>query len=425
MTKKKVITFLLLALIFLGLTFIYISLIANHRPYTAFVIRESDFPKEWSHGEVEVAEITTEELNQYPILQNLISGDCTKYDVNWWRCKVDSDKWNRTKNFISTKKNTDVCIKIGEKCYTIDFVTCCTRDIDITDIFVGRCACPPNTPQQELESNEPLMVVVTIQNNQSASTDMLNYMIKIKKSSNVLLETKEMMGYIRGNSSGGISTTATFPGPGEYSLEIQIFEKDKMIAQRSTNITVGTYRKIYNTTPISIEEYEIYSTVIKQNHDSKSMDKFVIRRLTYNDTVYSDATNNISNSLLDNYIDNTENYIGRKLDIDLVKNFKIINSNRSELDTKFSIVQRVFLVSENELNNIFSEFNGWDRFYEIYPNSSGVIEISRVGFNNNYTQALLYYGEQSHYVAGNGYLIFLIKEEGKWIIKEQVMLWIS
>lgn len=236
--KKKVINFLLLALIFSGSIILYISLTANRGTYTAFVIRESDFPKEWSHGEVEVAEITEEELNQYPILQNLTSGDCIKYDVNWWRCKVDPEKWNRTKNFISTKKNADVCIKIGEKCYTIEFVTCCTRDIDITELVVVHCACPPDMPQEEQDSNETLMVIVRYQNNQSASTDMLNYVMRIKNSSNVLLETKDMMGYIGGNSSGGIYTTATFRGPGEYSLEIQIFEKDKIIAQRSTNITI-------------------------------------------------------------------------------------------------------------------------------------------------------------------------------------------
>jgi hypothetical protein len=181
-------------------------------------------------------------------------------------------------------------------------------------------------------------------------------------------------------------------------------------------VYLSPYDNIDNKSSILSEEYEVYSVVIvQQEHDSKSIDKFVIKRLTYNE----------SDGLLDSFINNLENYTGKKLDIGLVNDFRIKNENKSRLENKFSIPQYIILISEKELNDTFREMDGWDKFYEMYPNSSGVIEISRVGFNNNYSQALVYYGEYSHNLGGHGDLVFLIKEEGKWIIKEQVPLWIS
>lgn len=107
----------------------------------------------------------------------------------------------------------------------------------------------------------------------------------------------------------------------------------------------------------------------------------------------------------------------------LVDDFKNKNAKAYELKNKFSISQSVIIISEKELNELNSK--GWDAFYKKYPNSSGIIQISRVGLDNNQTQAIVYYGEQSESVEGAGYLIFLTKDKRKWIVKEQVMLWIS
>lgn len=161
-------------------------------------------------------------------------------------------------------------------------------------------------------------------------------------------------------------------------------------------------------------EYEVYSSVILSENYPQSVNKIVIHQLTSNSTGCDtyDCFQNFKNYTLKN-------------DSMLVDDFKNKNAKAYELENKFSIPQTVILISDGELNEIFQNNKGWGAFYEKYPNSSGVISISRAGFNSNQTQAILYYGYQREMLDGEGYLIFLTKDEGKWIVKEKVGLWVS
>ncbi len=161
-------------------------------------------------------------------------------------------------------------------------------------------------------------------------------------------------------------------------------------------------------------EYEVYSSVILSRNYSQSVNKIVIHQLTYNPT-WCDTFG---------CFQNFKNY-PLKNDSMLVDDFKNKNAKAYKLENKFSIPQTVILISREELNKIFHNEKGWDAFYEKYPNSSGYIQISRVGFNSNQTQAILYFDYHYDMVWGEGYLIFLTKGEGKWIVKEQVSLWVS
>ncbi len=80
-----------------------------------------------------VVNITTGELNQYPMLQKAINGDgCTKSNENDWYCRVPPEEWNKIKDFINSKEIQDrtgrgTCFKFGEgygeKCFTFGFIT--------------------------------------------------------------------------------------------------------------------------------------------------------------------------------------------------------------------------------------------------------------------------------------------------------------
>lgn len=206
---------------------------------TVFIIREFDFPSEWRNSEIKYAEVTREELNQYPTLKKTINGEgCTKYDENLWRCKVDTDEWNITNNFINNKENIDTCIKIGGNCYSIDFVICCTNNIEIESI-VPLCTCDDGEIYLE-ENDTNSMIIITIQNNQSLGTDMLTLSINIKNSSNITVSKldSDTRFYIKDNSSLSSFATMNIPGPGEYEIEVKIFEDEEIIAQRSVAIDV-------------------------------------------------------------------------------------------------------------------------------------------------------------------------------------------
>jgi len=84
------------------------------------------------------------------------------------------------------------------------------------------------------------------------------------------------------------------------------------------------------------------------------------------------------------------------------------------------------LLTRDQFNEIFDvNTSGWDVFYTRYPNSPGLTSVSRVGFNADFTQALVYIGTQSHWLIGAGYYVLLAKTGGRWQVEQQVMTWIS
>jgi len=167
------------------------------------------------------------------------------------------------------------------------------------------------------------------------------------------------------------------------------------------------------------DEYEVISHFIQQIKYPNSS-KLVIQQQTYEKKFGYYAYITLGN------ISTFENYTKIKLDTTMIDDFKNKNANTYKLENKISIPQSVVLISNKELQNIFRDDMGWLRFYMKYPDSSsGILEISRVGFNDNKTQALLQYGYQYDWQAGRGDLFFLTKDERKWIIKANYIVWRS
>ncbi|MCS7010943.1 MAG: hypothetical protein N2049_04290 [Anaerolineales bacterium] len=109
-----------------------------------------------------------------------------------------------------------------------------------------------------------------------------------------------------------------------------------------------------------------------------------------------------------------------------IENFKARNDTTYPLRPDMQLGRPYVLLTREEINQIFGlNTSGWDVFYTRYPNSPGLTRVSRVGFNSDYTQALVYIGTQSHWLAGAGYYVLLEKVEGQWKIIQEVMVWIS
>jgi hypothetical protein len=96
---------------------------------------------------------------------------------------------------------------------------------------------------------------------------------------------------------------------------------------------------------------------------------------------------------------------------------------KNKQDTKIAFPTnapaKVELVSEATVKEIFSakhdaKSNGWDRFYQRFPGSSGLVSISRVGIDSKGTIAIVYLGNQSHYLAGGGHIRVMKREGKKW-----------
>jgi hypothetical protein len=106
--------------------------------------------------------------------------------------------------------------------------------------------------------------------------------------------------------------------------------------------------------------------------------------------------------------------------------FRVRNATAVAVHSDMSLGTNYILLSQAVRSQIFGQNqDGWQLFYEKYPDAPGITSLSQVGFNVTLDQALVYVGTLSHYLAGAGYYILLKKVNGTWTIDQQVMTWIS
>ncbi len=83
-------------------------------------------------------------------------------------------------------------------------------------------------------------------------------------------------------------------------------------------------------------------------------------------------------------------------------------------------------ISHNEIVECFRYKDGWDRFYQRYPDSAGVFTFSRVGLNRYKNQALVCVNSQWGDFSGSGVYLLLNKDDtGVWKITQKVRIWHS
>jgi hypothetical protein len=101
--------------------------------------------------------------------------------------------------------------------------------------------------------------------------------------------------------------------------------------------------------------------------------------------------------------------------LDFNKNFIITDTLRND----FNVKKKIILLSQKEIHRIFSDPNtdGWNIFYKQYPKTQGITTFSRVGYNKNKTQALIYYWTQTYGLGGGGYYVLYVRKHHKWSLK--------
>jgi hypothetical protein len=115
-----------------------------------------------------------------------------------------------------------------------------------------------------------------------------------------------------------------------------------------------------------------------------------------------------------------------EVDQPLLDDFQARNVQSEPIEDRFTLKTQLVLISQDEVTGLFGQGGGaWDEFYKKYPNSQGLMTLSKVGFNAAGDKALVYVGNQSHFLAGAGFAVVLGKKNGVWTILNQVMLWIS
>lgn len=101
------------------------------------------------------------------------------------------------------------------------------------------------------------------------------------------------------------------------------------------------------------------------------------------------------------------------------------NAQPGQLSADMNLGMDYILLSTEELAEISSGPNWGELLTEKYPSSHGYTIFSRVGFNNSLDQAVIYVGSVAGPLMGAGFYYLMEKKNGEWVIKEQVLAWIS
>jgi len=106
-------------------------------------------------------------------------------------------------------------------------------------------------------------------------------------------------------------------------------------------------------------------------------------------------------------------------------NYLLQNETPSELNLDFLGFQYK-LVSEQEVEKFFHDGGeGWRGFYQKYPHASGLITLSRIGFNRDHTEAFVYDTYSCGGLCGEGNYVVLTKIGSVWWIQDTACIWES
>jgi len=105
-------------------------------------------------------------------------------------------------------------------------------------------------------------------------------------------------------------------------------------------------------------------------------------------------------------------------------NFDAQNKTSCILEPHIQPVERIQLLSAREERASFLGRSGsWKLFNAKYPGAIGFTIVSRIGFNSEHDQALVYLGNSCGLLCGHGYLVVLKKHNGKWKVLNQASVW--
>jgi hypothetical protein len=160
-----------------------------------------------------------------------------------------------------------------------------------------------------------LTIIPYIRNDMGVDTGILSIKVNIKEpSTNLIVATKDSdIGYIKSKNSASNSVSLKVTDPGEYSVEVQVFEGSKLMAQSYTQVTIKekpaqgqssdikltdmnlVITKLLNDASMAV--IEISPGLYNQGGDSKPLTIEVTAQIDpYNTYVQSDSINVVTST---------------------------------------------------------------------------------------------------------------------------------
>ncbi len=174
-------------------------------------------------------------------------------------------------------------------------------------------------------------------------------------------------------------------------------------------------------TEVSDEEYAVYSAYLNAIEISPSDGKPV--KLI----VINDHTEAIPSSCS---LDNIAKHNKRIAKDELKPLFEDVEARSKEsapLKRLFNFRRDYVLLAAADFAAFFrvKDLEGWEDFYKKYPDSSGYVSLSRVGFNATFTKAIIFRSGSCGSLCGSGDYTLFEKINGKWKEAGISNCWIS
>jgi hypothetical protein len=78
-----------------------------------------------------------------------------------------------------------------------------------------------------------------------------------------------------------------------------------------------------------------------------------------------------------------------------------------------------------ELATMVKNARAWTKFMKKFSHTPGIVIVSRIGFNRDHTEAIVYTGYSCGTMCGQGYYAWMAKPESEWVVKDHTVVWIS
>jgi hypothetical protein len=174
---------------------------------------------------------------------------------------------------------------------------------------------------------------------------------------------------------------------------------------------------------ISDEEYAIYSVLMESLYAGRGNKSLVIEKEitgctgTGNNPEGEKARQQNLSRLPEKLKD---------LSASTVSSFRTRERQCAKLEDKLAIRTSYKLISKQQRVGIFSQKDparSWVNFYKKFPGSSGYINVSGIGFNENQSQALIETFMKCGSGCGSNHFALLLKKDGQWSVTATYKVW--
>ena len=168
---------------------------------------------------------------------------------------------------------------------------------------------------------------------------------------------------------------------------------------------------------ITSDEYAVYSVLIQSMYVKESVKTVVVSKQTQFYKIRWQKPEDYRKSVLDEL---------RPISEETIEDFEKKNEKEGELARHLNLTITYVLLGKKGSTKTPEEYTKqWEEFYQKYPNSPGIISLSRVGFNSHKDQAIVYIANSCGDLCGKGYYVLLMKSEQGWKVQKEMFLWVS